>query len=213
MKTTIVAFNKTHLKELIQDEINRNGNRCSLNHIDVSNITDMSYLFVNSRFNGSISKWDVSNVENMFGMFMNSNFNQNISKWDTSKVKNMSYLFKDTYFNQDISKWDTSSAIEMASMFKGSQFNSNISNWNISNVEYMDEMFYESDFDKDINNWKPYSLISSNILFDKLMSNIPYWAKFDNNNSIRKSIDAYHLNKELKSELSENNATIKKFKV
>jgi surface protein len=36
---------------------------------DVSNVTDMSYMFSNSEFIGDISKWDVSNVTDMQCMF------------------------------------------------------------------------------------------------------------------------------------------------
>jgi len=53
----------------------------------------MSYLFLESDFNGDISEWDVSNVESMYSMFANSKFNGDISRWNVSKVKDMRYMF------------------------------------------------------------------------------------------------------------------------
>ena len=57
------------LKDLIDYFIKQFGNECNLNWIDVSNVTNMSRMFYDSKFNGDISQWDVSNVTDMEEMF------------------------------------------------------------------------------------------------------------------------------------------------
>ena len=64
-------FPKTReeLRNIIAERIDKEGPEVDLNDIDVSNVTDMSYLFRFLKFNGNISKWDVSKVINMKYMF------------------------------------------------------------------------------------------------------------------------------------------------
>ena len=120
----IVAQDKEQLGKIISAAIRNYGNRCSLNFIDVSNVTDMSQLFSmrHSRhhFNGDISQWDVSNVKNMASMFVGSEFKGDISKWNVSKVETKNRMFFGSKFNGDINKWNISSDTDITGMFKGS---------------------------------------------------------------------------------------------
>ena len=82
------------LKDIIRSRISKEGPNCDLNDIDTSLITNMSYLFYGSEFNGDISRWDVSKVNDMFAMFASSKFNQDISKWKINKNCDTSDIFK-----------------------------------------------------------------------------------------------------------------------
>lgn len=53
---TLFPKNKRELKDMIDSEIAKQGNNADLNHIDISEISDLSGLFEDSNFNGDISK-------------------------------------------------------------------------------------------------------------------------------------------------------------
>ena len=93
------------LQDIIKQRIEKEGNKCNLNDIDVSKITDMSYLFMYSEFNGDISEWNVSNVKYMNCMFRHSKFNQDISSWDVSNVEDMLYIFDDSPLEGKEKEW------------------------------------------------------------------------------------------------------------
>ena len=65
---------KDELKEIIKDTFEHK--QYDLNFIDTSEITDMSKLFANCKYDFDVSNWDVSNVTNMNHMFCDcENFN------------------------------------------------------------------------------------------------------------------------------------------
>lgn len=113
------AKSKRHLRNLIAMEIHTKGKDCSLNHIDISGLDDLSFVFCGIDFQGDISQWDTSNVESMDNMFERSTFNGDISKWNTSKVRRMEEMFHRSAFNGDISQWNLSSLKSFYGVFNG----------------------------------------------------------------------------------------------
>ena len=120
---------RDELQELVNKLIKERGDDADLNDIDTSGITDMSFIFYKSEFNGDISNWDVSNVESMYRMFFKSKFNGDISNWDVSNVENMYYMFYWSKFNGDISNWDVSNVKNMELMLNGTPLEKNPPKW------------------------------------------------------------------------------------
>jgi surface protein len=116
-----IIANDSNLQDIIISEIRRLGNFADLNHINVSKITNMEFLFCGSEFNGDISKWNVSNVTNMGWMFYKSQFNKDISSWDISNVLNMEWMFAESMFQKDVSRWIVSKYVNLDSMFYESE--------------------------------------------------------------------------------------------
>ena len=95
------------LSILIERIIEKRGLECSLNDIDVSNMTQLYYKYkfvtifnsdVNRNFNGDISGWNVSNVKDMQNLFTITIFNGDLSKWDVQNVENMENMFRSSDF-------------------------------------------------------------------------------------------------------------------
>lgn len=146
------------------------GDTGSLDTWDVSNVTDMSYMFSGSSFNQPVGDWNVSSVINMRYMFSGANnFNQSISNWDVSNVENMGYMFRQaSSFNQPIGNWDLSNVFTMDYMFYYAlDFNQPLGNWDVSSVENTMYMFhYASSFNQPIGNWD----VSRIVYMDKMFT-------------------------------------------
>ena len=169
---------KRELVQIIKSEVERKGWNCSLNHIDVSQITDMAFLFSGfgvyslgydlGKFNGDISRWDVSNVKNMAHMFHYGSFNQHIRDWDVSNVTTMECMFNGARsFNQPIGDWDVSNVKYMPCMFqKAESFNQPIGDWDVSNVVNMHCMFDGAvSFNQPIGDWDVSNVITMEWMF------------------------------------------------
>ena len=107
-KNKVQPKSKKELIKIINDSFEKGV--YDLNFIDISKITDMSWLFENVKHNFDVSDWDVSNVKNMTGMFGFCNkFDCDLSNWNVSNVTDMHALF---YECNKFTKW-TSSTIQM----------------------------------------------------------------------------------------------------
>jgi surface protein len=118
---------------------------------------DMSNFFSYSKFPSVetliIDDIDISNVTNMYYLFYNSNLSASdfakldVSNWDVSNVTNMSFMFSNypNVTSLDLSGWDVSSVIDMSYMFYYSGIEEiDISNWDASSVQTTYDMFYYS---------------------------------------------------------------------
>jgi surface protein len=105
---------------------------------NTSRVTNMKRAFFGrARFDEDLSRWNVSNVSDMSYMFSGATFNGDLSRWDVAKVTNMRGMFyRATQFNGDLSQWNVSRVIDMSCMFCGaSHFDRDLSRWDIGRLE------------------------------------------------------------------------------
>lgn len=117
---------------------------------DVSQVTDMSYMFGGcSGLTGELdlSDWNTSNVTTMKYMFTNSSKleNINLSSLNISRVTNMGYMFNNCskLASIDVSGWNTSNVTTMENMFYycSGLTSLNLSDLNVENVSTFEYMF------------------------------------------------------------------------
>jgi len=112
-----------NIQKIVDMEISRLSclsESVNLNHIDVSEVTDMSGLFRRLDINVDVFLWDTHNVVDMSGMFEYSTFDGDISYWDVSNVEDMTDMFNHSKFKGDISHWDVSKVKKHDCCFDGS---------------------------------------------------------------------------------------------
>ncbi len=146
----------------------------NLNNWDTSNVHNMAHMFDHAySFNGDIGSWNTENVTDMSYVFAYChNFNQDLSHWNTSNVINMAHMFEETGFNKDVSNWDVGNVADMSYMFCGDHvFNQNLLLWNTSNVTNMAHMFDgASSFNKPLNSWNVSKVTNMAYMFNNTFS-------------------------------------------
>lgn len=147
---------------------------------DLSNVTNLGYMFDYTEFNQDIGDWNTSTITNMKSMFSNATeFNQSLNNWDVTSVTDMSNMFDTaTSFDGNISNWDTSNVIQMTSMFRLTPFNQDISGWDVSKVTHMSYMFNgTTHFNQDISGWDVHNVywfdytFTNAVAFDQNLEN------------------------------------------
>lgn len=54
MKHSIKVKNRDHLFQLVREHLEMHGDQCDLNHLDVSEVKDLSNIFANTSFNAAL---------------------------------------------------------------------------------------------------------------------------------------------------------------
>lgn len=75
-----VHFRDT-LRDLVLQEIALHGPACDLNHLDVSEMQDISDTFKGTPFVGDVSQWNIVGIRDLRGLFANTPFSGDLSQW------------------------------------------------------------------------------------------------------------------------------------
>jgi hypothetical protein len=127
------------IKSLSYFLANTNITLSELEQLDVSNVHDFSFAFLNNKaVNLTFKDWDTSSATNFEAMFKGAvNVVPNTKNWKTSNVTNLESMFENTLLaNPDVSKWDVRNVTSIKNMFKNAlRATPNVKKWNTESLE------------------------------------------------------------------------------
>ena len=203
-KTIAVPESKSELKEILYDRFNKakkidgtNSLTLDVSGIDISNINDLSNLFLSNKLDKyqlgmireivGLEEWDVSHVSHMSGLFQELGVKTlDLSSWDVSEVEYMGFMFKNCHALEEIKgidKWNTKKVKTFTAMFDHCSHlvEIDLSKWNTEKVEMCLDMFNncrELRSVGDISNWNLSSMKSVESMFihcPKLTLDLSKW--------------------------------------
>ncbi|BDF34311.1 hypothetical protein CE91St62_23760 [Lachnospiraceae bacterium] len=153
----------------------KNMTSCDLSKLDISKVTDASYMFdfcSSITTLGDLSGWDVSKVTDASSMFSGCSSITtlgDLSGWDVSSLTTASYMFSGCSSITtlgDLSGWDVSKMTKMGGMFKGCSSITtlgDLSGWDVSSLKYAHSMFTScSNLILDCSKWDVYKVRGHN---------------------------------------------------
>ena len=142
-----------------------------LDDVDVSDITDFSFLFSHvKKINGCIENWDMRNAVTIENAFIMSEFECNLSKWNVPNLRNIRFAFYKSKIEFDITYWKIK-RLECADWaFAYSNIYGSVDHWNIDYLlktgncgRKISDIFFESKI-KFPDKWKIKSLLYNKLL-------------------------------------------------
>lgn len=115
MTNTIIATNETIHNLVIDaviagvDAFAHHGTAVNLNHIDVSNVTSLDWVFPGLAVMVDVSSWDTSNVTNLANLLCDAQVSPDLSNWNVSSVRNMDEAFARMRYTGNLSSWNVHS--------------------------------------------------------------------------------------------------------
>lgn len=165
-------------------------NPIDFSKIDVSKVTDMSYMFFRSNFSSiNLSSWNTKNLKYVDGLFSGATKSKNIdlSSWDVRSLLRTNKMFASAGTEHiNLSGWNSGQLTDTSNMFHDTYAlqTLNLDGFNTSNVTNMFGMFYLSALPNlDLTQLNTSSVTNMNSMF-KQMSRISSlnFTSFDTSN-------------------------------
>ena len=133
-------------------------------NLDVSNVTNMSYMFASNQISdlSSLANWKVDKVTDMSVMFASNQISDlgSLANWKVDKVTYMGTMFSWNKITDlsPLANWKVDNVEDMDLMFEQNQISdlSPLANWKVDNVTDMNQMFADNKISdlSPLANWK-----------------------------------------------------------